>query len=301
MVNNILEKFILSQFPISGFANIEKMIVLPSEQEKKGLVDKFSSDLKTYCYTDKITEQIHPVICCVCDSIAKSPNWYEMVPIDCFAKLCGHSNLQKSRVCSLYPDQLLMCYTVRDCRLQDFILSPKAVIDEKDDSIMVCKECKSTLQHNLDTSKTRKRNKPPKEAIANGFLIGEAPEELISLNDIELSLVSRVRIYAQTWTFFAGCHQQIKGWHTFFKNRNTSNVAQLQNLQLSGMKGSIMVVLCGPFTSDQKALTHKKVQVDPKKVIKAFQWLKKHNFHYKDDVIPTENDIPVPIIVEDNL
>ena len=86
---------------------------------------------------------------------------------------------EKLGMCSLYPDQLLMCYyTVRDCsRLQNFILSPKAVIDEKDDSIMVCKECKSTLQHNLDTSKAQKHNKLPKEAIANRFLIGEAPEE----------------------------------------------------------------------------------------------------------------------------
>ena len=277
------------------------MINLPSEEQKKNLVDKFSQDLKTYSYVDSETKEIRPVVCCVCDSIAKEPNWYDMVPIDHFSRLCYHSNMQKDRVSSIYPKDLIECYTVEDPRLQGFIISPRAIIDKGVDCIMVCKACKSSLQHALDNTKKRQRNKPPKEAIANGFLVGEPPEELSCLNEIELSLVSRVRIYAQTWIFFAGCHQQIRGWHTFFKNRNTSNVAQLQNLQLSGMKGSILVVLCGPFTTDQKALTYEKVQVDPKKVIKAFHWLKKHNYHYKDDVLPLENDIPVPVIVENDL
>ena len=58
----------------------------------------------------------------------------------------------------------------------------------------------------------------PKAAVANGYVIGDPPMELSSLNDVELSLISRARIYCQSWIFFGGCHQHIKGWHTFFKN-----------------------------------------------------------------------------------
>ena len=116
-----------------------------------------------------------------------------------------------------------------------------------------------------------------------------------------MSVLREVRIYAQSWVLYAGCHQQIRGWHTFLKNRNTSNVAQLQNLQMSSMKGNIMVVLCGPFTTDQKAIAMKRTQVNPKKVIAAFRWLKNNNYFHENEVLPMENDIPVPIVLENNL
>jgi len=89
--------------------------------------------------------------------------------------------------------------------------------------------------------------------------------ELSSLNDAELSLISCARIYCQSWMFFGGCHQHIKGWHTFFKNRPSDNVGNLMQLTNAGTKGLILVVLCGPFTTTQKALTLKKQPLIPKK------------------------------------
>ena len=121
---------------------------------------------------------------------------------------------------------------------------------------------------------------PPKQAIANGFLIGNAPDELSCLNEVELSLISRVRIHCQSWIFFGGCHQHIKGWHTFFRNRNSENVGNLINLVDNGMTGMILVVLCGPFTSTQTALAMQKTAVDPEKVVNAWHWLKHHNFRF---------------------
>ena len=123
-----------------------------------------------------------------------------------------------------------------------------------------------SLRHSFEKHNHRY---PPKAAIANGYVIGDAPMELSSLNDVELSLVSRVCIYCQSWIFFGGCHQHIKGWHTFFKNRPSDNVGNLMQLTDGGTKGLILVVLCGPFTMTQKALTLKKTAVDPTKVIKA--------------------------------
>lgn len=140
---------------------------------------------------------------------------------------------------------------------------------------------------------------PPKQAIANGYLVGDAPMELECLNDVELSLVSKVRIYCQSRIFYGGCHQQIKGWHTFFKNRPTENVGNLMQLAENDNTetGIILVVLCGPFTTTQKALTLAKTAVRPSKVIAAWKWLKKHNYRYKDLTIPNAKDIPQPQII----
>ena len=68
-----------------------------------------------------------------------------------------------------------------------------------------------------------------------------------------------------------------------------------------GTKGLILVVLCGPFTTTQKALTLKQTAVDPTKIIKAWQWLKENNFHYKDEVIPNIDSIPLPYVVQENM
>jgi hypothetical protein len=71
-------------------------------------------------------------------------------------------------------------------------------------------------------------------------------------------------------------------------------------LSESGLKGLILVVLCGPFTATQKALILKKVAVDPLKVVAAWRWLKANNYRFRDDVIPNVDDIAIPKIVEEN-
>ena len=73
----------------------------------------------------------------------------------------------------------------------------------------------------------------------------------------------------------------------------------LQQLVGCGLKGTIVVVLCGPFTTTQKALVMKQVEVRPAMVIAAFQWLKHNNYLYKDFDIPREEDIPMPIIYDE--
>jgi hypothetical protein len=156
--------------------------------------------------------------------------------------------------------------------------------------------------HTKRKFRDRKEEPSSRKSLANGYLIGEPPEELTCLNEVELALVSKVQIYCQSWIFFVGCHcWHVKGWHTFFKNRPSSNVENVQSLSLSGMKGLIMVVLCGPYTSTQKALTMKKIKVDPQKVIAAYIWLRVNHIMYKDKLIPDVGDIPIPIIIEEHM
>ena len=66
----------------------------------------------------------------------------------------------------------------------------------------------------------------------------------------------------------------------------------------SGWKGQILVVMCGPFTSEQAKLTHQKTRVDPSKVIAGWVWLKRYNYRYADLEIPNIDDIPLPYIMD---
>jgi hypothetical protein len=61
-------------------------------------------------------------------------------------------------------------------------------------------------------------------------MIGDPPDLLTKLNAVELSLISLTITQYQSWICFAGCHQQIKGWHTFFKGRPTDNVGNIMLL-----------------------------------------------------------------------
>ena len=276
-------------------------LVIPTLEKKQTIEKAFADDLKSFTVVDGTTGEICAVICCVCDQIPDKPNWHKEVDIREFARLCWQSNLEKEHSRPYYPTELLDGYTAPSTHLKEYVLSPASVVLERENTIVVCKEC---LQHLETTAKSKVkpgRRHPPPKSLANGYLVGEPPKELTCLNEVELSLVSKVRIYCQSWIFFGGCHRHVKGWHTFFKNRPASNVENLQSLSLSGMKGLIMVVLCGPYTSTQKALTMKEVNVDPGKVVAAYKWLKENNISYKDEPIPAPEDVPIPIIIEENM
>ena len=86
-----------------------------------------------------------------------------------------------------------------------------------------------------------------------------------------------------------------------FCNQPSQHVASIRNLTWAELRGNILVVLSGPFTKTQKALTMKKVNVDPKRVLKAYEWLIKNNLFYQDDRLPSIEDVPIPTIFNENV
>ena len=256
-------------------------LAIPTLAQKQAMEKAFVEDLKSFTTVNEETGELLPIICCVCDQIPDIPNWHEEVDIDEFAELCAASNLEKANLVSFYPTELVNQYTASPKDLEKYVLSPASIVLEGNNTIVVCKGCHEQMNKNLRSKVRKCRRHPPKKSLANGYLIGEPPEELTCLNEVELALVSKVRIYCQSWIFFAGCHRHVKGWHTFFKNRPSSNVENVESLSLSRIKGLIMVVLCGPYTSTQKALTMKQIKVDPQKVIAAYMWLKENHIRYK--------------------
>jgi hypothetical protein len=268
---------------------------IPNPKEILAISDDFVDDLATFTIYDERTGKFHPTICCVCDSLPKCPQWSCFVPIKEAIELFKKSQMDFRRLEHLYPSVLLKQYSNSQFpELQPYILSPASYINERRE-ILFCKQCYSDL---LKNKNKRRICFPPEQAIANGFLIGEAPDVLTQLNPVEMAIICRARTYCQSWVFFAGCHEHIQGWHTFFNNRSSHTIGNLMQLVDAGMDKIILVVLCGPFTTTQKAITLKSTFVNPRKVIEAWRWLKANNIRYKDDVIP--DVIPLPQIIHED-
>ena len=274
------------------------LLEVPTREKKDELIRAFLKDEESYTVFDDSSGRFLPVICCVCDSIPTKPDWSTTIHVIKLKKLLEQCKLNQSELTNYYPPKLLDQYTARHDSLKRFVLSPETYVNIHDEAL-ICKDCLAQLR-SISKKKSVRRH-PPKQAIANGYVIGRAPSELIKLNEVEISLISQARIYCQSWIFFGGCHQHIKGWHTFFKNRPAGNVGNVVMLSESGLKGVILVVLCGPFTTTQKALVYKAVAINPEKVVKAWCWLKANNYRYKDCVIPDLDSIPVPKIVEEDM
>ena len=287
----------------------DNVLQLPSKAQKDKLATAFMKGLESYTIFDKTSNMFCPVVCCVCDSIPTKPHWSCFVDVRTAADLFEKSNMHSSLLETIYPKELLNQYSLK-CnnsrnknmrkRLGQYILSPASYINEFDE-ILMCKQCYSDLMETKEKYNKKRKHTylPPIQSIANGYLVGDAPVELSCLNQVELSLVSQANIYCQSWIFFAGCHTQIKGWHTFYKNRPSDNVGNLMQLTDAGIKNIVLVVLCGPFTTTQQALVRAKTHVHPERVIAAFRWLKKHNHYYKDCEIPDVASIAMPIIIDD--
>lgn len=282
-----------------------EMLDIPSPAVVKKIAKEFLHDLESFTYVDPATSVIHPLICAICDGMPTEPHWGEWVEISLFRRFCKGCKLEKKHLLSakegdedVYPAALLEQHKFDHPELCDLILSPKTIVNDVEE-VFTCRECLEHLQSSME--KRTDHRVPPPKALISGNLIGDAPEELKCLTETELDLVAAGRIDCQSYVFFAGCHQQIRGWHTVFRNRPGHNVSNLELLAGSGLKGTIVVTLCGPFTTTQRALVMQKCQVRPDRVVKAFHWLKKNNFHYKDFIIPNFDEIPLPVVCDENV
>jgi hypothetical protein len=273
-----------------------KWITLPSREDVKRITENFLIDLKSFTVTDTVLKEIRPIVCSVCDSIPTKAGWSTFVDMDEFIKLCGKCKLKRTDCLSAYCEKIRKQYMARDPRLEQFILSPETYVNEQDE-VLVCRQCLLELRKKAKQKNVNRRCPPP-ESIINGYMIGDAPHELKSLNPVELSLITKTATQCQSWIFFAGCHQHIKGWHTFFRGRSGENIGNLTLMTESGWKGQILVVMCGPFTSEQSKLTRQRTNVDPQKVIAGWKWLKKNNFRYQNVEIPNIEEIPLPYIID---
>ena len=59
---------------------------------------------------------------------------------------------------------------------------------------------------------------PPRYAIVNGLSIGKPPVCLTDLNEVELAMIAPARTNKHIFSFTAGSHKSIRGWHSLYYN-----------------------------------------------------------------------------------
>jgi hypothetical protein len=285
MVWTLLSAFLFVVF------NIMALHVL-TKAEKNEIAKHFVEDMESFSAKHDKGSELFPVVCCVCDSIPHHCQWHTFIDLKDASNMFHQCNLTKQYLLDEYPDKddLLNQYSASDSRLTEFVLSPDTFVNEED-KVLICKNCARELNSN------RLRRLMPREAIANNYVIGHPPDILNELNEIELSIISIARVYAQSFVFSGGPHRHIQGWHIFYKNRLAETVGNLMQLNNAGMKGSIVVVLAGPFTSTQKALTMTRTIVDPNKIVYAYRWMIANNIKYEKKKVPHIDELPMPKVL----
>ena len=200
--------------------------------------------------------------------------------------------------------------------------------DEK--RLGACKLCEREVQ-----SMVKDHTRVPKIGIMSGMAIGGAPKCLLDLNEVELTLVKSARIDKHIFSFQAGGHKMIRGWHSLYYNnvdytngvanylaeearrprtsrqtRSTTNSSNNNNESGDENRNNsdnndplfvlptVLVVLIGPFTPEQRAKTMERTSVNWEKIQLAVRWLKSNNPLYKDYVLGPEDTLK-PIVIDD--
>ena len=123
---------------------------------------------------------------------------------------------------------------------------------------------------------------------------------MTSLNDVELALVSIARIDKHIFTFYGGAHKSMRGWHNLYKNDFKHIAGALQQIKSLGGGSTVGCILHGLFTENQYSKVREQATIYPQQILKAMKWLKKNNHLYKDLHIPSTEDLPEPIIIDNS-
>lgn len=236
--------------------------------------------------------------CCVCDRLIKYGT-ERVMSLQRLKNVKAHFKpLQYDRAKASYR---VKCYDTDRRRgrygfLHDMLLSPRsyrAKTGKGLDGMGCCADCHAGLGNRGKSVAVL-----PPFAIANGWSVGTAPKCLTDLNEVEVAIISPARINKHVFAFQAGSHRTIKGWHSLYYNDLSHFEAVQEHVQEIVKTPTISVVLVGPFTTKQRAITLKRTTVRWSLVRKALAWLKQHNPLYEFFTMPNETEV-TPIVVDE--
>ena len=287
---------------------------VPSRQVIQMLVAESTKAMKDRLFYDQEEKKYSTRVCAMCDCMATVDNPMVGMGLDHFVRICHKSGASKDAVLLRYPatavvqgekcnrlkaSAMVMSYTANHASLAPFVLSPSTRVyrdKEEQEIVEVCSRCKEDCP---SVNTPINVMKSPKRSLWNGNCIGAAPKALLDLNMAELAMVSPNRIDLQAAVFYADGHRGVYGWHAMYENKVRDNLETLEQLVDAGLNGKIVVVLCGPFDSTQRALVQREYTVEPDKVKAAFKWLHEWNHYFSDYRLPDGFQFRQPIIIED--
>ena len=176
---------------------------------------------------------------------------------------------------------------------------------------IACGQCRSALR-----AGNRSSTKPPKFAIANGFAIGEFPEEIkrvnptsrhdkkrkINIEDVsdELrALVAPTRPYGCVFAYSGGSHKSIQGNFQFFETEQSHVGGVIDHVRSMGVAQNMYVMLCGRMTPAQRIIVRNRAQIDTEVYRDVLNYFIKESGHPGYAGLAMPENFPSPVFVED--
>jgi len=294
-----------AEFSLSGSDGttrlIEKLnstVLLPDDFEEK-LEELKSNARKQYLKTTAVddTGEVHRApVCVVCDEfIIKLDDiqWIEKDTLLEHSKRLGLKEYEEHHSLTL-PESLKCQYMADDPQLKHLLLSPRA--RRQNNEYMCCTSCKTSLRPHM-TEKA-----PPRLSIANGFVIGKIPDEILpqeEITDILAAMIAPVRPFMHIVSYSGGQHRTIRGNVTFFQNNVAHTGSVLQNYLATGANPNVYCVMCGRFTPEQREIVRRKMMLDIAVFKKLVKWYIEQSGHPAfAGLDPEMENWPQPVVLE---
>jgi len=158
--------------------------------------------------------------------------------------------------------------------------------------------------------------KPPKYAIANGFVIGEVPRTIkcrnptagVTERDIDVAelsnelkaLLAPVRPYGFVFAYTGGHQKSVKGHFAFFETDQSRIGGALNHMRKElGVANNMYVMLCGRMTPQQRQVVQRRVTLDSEEYFDILHWFITESGHKGYSDLPVPDHFPSPCFVAD--
>ena len=223
---------------------------------------------------------LRPHVCLVCDRMLK-PKDCSVIATETLREnvdLLSPTdwNAVDAAIATCYKHQRQAERSEDESWLDNMLLSPRASYVMRQDrrfneGYTCCRQCKRSLLQNA----------MPKFAIANNYTFGTPPQCLLQLTDIELALLTPIKVYGYCFCYTGGVQKQLKGSLSYYKVDINSIVRSVTHFEVLNMTNNIVVMLYGRMTPEQKRKAAKKNQIRVNRVLSAMQWLLLYNEEWK--------------------
>jgi len=249
----------------------------------------------------------HPYVCTICDEILfcrREVNWLKVDDLKKQKHLVEWSIilLESERVLALEA-----AYRVHDPEdrlknpkwLEGLALSPRGIVGRKSKhhsskwGFSCCCDCLNGI----------KNKRTPFNAIVNRNYVGNAPECLQVLTEVERSLITPVQGYGYCFSYVGGQQKNLKGTMTFMRIEERKIARAAIHLECMGLAKHVVVLLTGKLTKKQKARVEKKKEIRTDKILEAVQWLSKNHKRWKNvdlDEFRKELAGATPVVVDNS-
>ena len=179
--------------------------------------------------------------------------------------------------------------------LDGLAVSPRGTIGRKKNDrrspwgFSCCSTCKTCIL----------KGHTPLYAIVNQNRVGHPPTVLTDLTPVELALITPVKGYGYCFSYAGGVQMNLKGTMTFMKVEEKQIGRAVSHLVGMGLESTVVILLTGNMTPEQKNAAKKAVRVD--KLLAAVSWLCQYNRDWQDvDMAGFQAEIAnlVPTVVD---